>query len=200
LVDEENKDPPDLEDQLVTLGCRVKQDQEDSQDCLVYLDLLEIQVLRETEDILEIQDQQAWVWRVQWVLLVYQDLLDHLVLVNREIRDVEVPRVNQVTVECLEDQVLLDHLDTASSVTLWPPRQTDRDPRRDLNLCLKAIFCLYSYFCLQKNMVAHLHHIYWIFRQSVNHINVLIKMPLILIILQSQAAIYNHFHVKATDL
>ena len=49
-------------------------------------------------------------------------------------------------------------------------------------------------------MVAHLHHIYWIFRQSVNHINVLIKMPLILIILQSQAAIYNQFNVKATDL
>jgi hypothetical protein len=54
-------------------------------------------VLRETEDILETQDQQAWEWRVQWVLLVYQDLLDHLVLVNREIRDVEVPRVNQVS-------------------------------------------------------------------------------------------------------
>jgi len=49
-------------------------------------------------------------------------------------------------------------------------------------------------------MVAHLYHIYWIFRQSVNHINVLIKMPLILIILQSQAAIYNQFNVKATDL
>lgn len=128
---------------MVILVLREKQDPEDFQDCLVYLDLPATQELRETAGILATQDQRVWVWKDLWDLLVFPDLPGHLESGSRVIKDVGVLRVNQVNEECPEAQVLLDHLDTASSVTLWPNRQTDKGPRRDLKLYSKAAILSY---------------------------------------------------------